>query len=140
MDEPFGALDAFTRDEMNLLIQEIWMETGKTITFVTHTSPRRFPCRPRCRALPTPRKNGENFGRHSAPSLNRDKTRPDFIERVLQIKSPSSMAEVPSGTGDHVDRQGERWKTRSKDDSTSSIRPRRRGRGASVFPSMRRPE
>src|SRR4029453_6185482 len=26
MDEPFGALDAFTRDEMNLLIQEIWME------------------------------------------------------------------------------------------------------------------
>jgi NitT/TauT family transport system ATP-binding protein len=28
MDEPFGALDAFTRDEMNLLIQKIWMETG----------------------------------------------------------------------------------------------------------------
>ncbi len=39
MDEPFGALDAFTRDEMNLLIQEIWMETGKTITFVTHSIP-----------------------------------------------------------------------------------------------------
>jgi NitT/TauT family transport system ATP-binding protein len=36
MDEPFGALDAFTRDEMNLLIQKIWMETGKTIIFVTH--------------------------------------------------------------------------------------------------------
>jgi NitT/TauT family transport system ATP-binding protein len=39
MDEPFGALDAFTRDEMNLLIQEIWMETGKTITFITHSIP-----------------------------------------------------------------------------------------------------
>ena len=37
MDEPFGALDAFTRDEMNLLIQEIWMETRKTIVFVTHS-------------------------------------------------------------------------------------------------------
>jgi NitT/TauT family transport system ATP-binding protein len=37
MDEPFGALDAFTRDEMNLLIQKIWMETGKTIVFVTHS-------------------------------------------------------------------------------------------------------
>jgi NitT/TauT family transport system ATP-binding protein len=37
MDEPFGALDAFTRDEMNLLIQEIWMETQKTIIFITHS-------------------------------------------------------------------------------------------------------
>ena len=36
MDEPFGALDAFTRDEMNLLLQEIWLETRKTIIFVTH--------------------------------------------------------------------------------------------------------
>ena len=36
MDEPFSALDAFTRDEMNLLLQKIWMETGKTILFVTH--------------------------------------------------------------------------------------------------------
>jgi len=36
MDEPFGALDAFTRDEMNLLLQQIWMETRKTIVFITH--------------------------------------------------------------------------------------------------------
>ena len=37
MDEPFGALDAFTREEMNLLIQTIWLETRKTIVFITHS-------------------------------------------------------------------------------------------------------
>jgi NitT/TauT family transport system ATP-binding protein len=39
MDEPFGALDAFTRDEMNLLIEEIWLETKKTVVFITHSIP-----------------------------------------------------------------------------------------------------
>ena len=37
MDEPFGALDAFTRDEMNLLMEEIWEETRKTIMLITHS-------------------------------------------------------------------------------------------------------
>ena len=36
MDEPFGQLDAFTRDEMNLLLLRLWGETRKTIAFVTH--------------------------------------------------------------------------------------------------------
>jgi NitT/TauT family transport system ATP-binding protein len=36
MDEPFGALDAFTRDEMNLLLLRLWSASGKTIVFVTH--------------------------------------------------------------------------------------------------------
>jgi len=36
MDEPFGSLDAYTRDEMDTLILKIWEETKKTIVFVTH--------------------------------------------------------------------------------------------------------
>lgn len=36
MDEPFGALDEFTRDKLQAELESIWHETGKTIVFVTH--------------------------------------------------------------------------------------------------------
>ena len=36
MDEPFGALDAMTRDSMNEELFELWRRSGKTIVFVTH--------------------------------------------------------------------------------------------------------
>ena len=36
MDEPFGALDAMTRDRMHDEIERIWMELGLTVVFVTH--------------------------------------------------------------------------------------------------------
>lgn len=37
MDEPFGALDALTREQMNLELQRIWMEKKKTVLFITHS-------------------------------------------------------------------------------------------------------
>ncbi|MGO4833525.1 ABC transporter ATP-binding protein [Rhizobiaceae sp. 2RAB30] len=37
MDEPFGALDSFTRDEMNRLVEEIWLDRPTTIVFITHS-------------------------------------------------------------------------------------------------------
>jgi len=37
MDEPFGALDALTREQMNLDLQRIWAAAGKTVLLITHS-------------------------------------------------------------------------------------------------------
>jgi len=37
MDEPFGALDALTREQMRIDLEELWMATMKTVLFITHS-------------------------------------------------------------------------------------------------------
>jgi NitT/TauT family transport system ATP-binding protein len=37
MDEPFGALDAMTREQMNLELMRIWSQSRKTVIFITHS-------------------------------------------------------------------------------------------------------
>ncbi len=39
MDEPFGALDALTREQISMDIQKLWMETRKTALHITHSIP-----------------------------------------------------------------------------------------------------
>jgi NitT/TauT family transport system ATP-binding protein len=89
MDEPFGALDAFTRDEMNLLIQEIWMETGKTIVFVTHSISEAIFLADRVAVMSArPGRIARIFDIDIPRPRPVDiQTKPDFIERVLHIKA-----------------------------------------------------
>jgi NitT/TauT family transport system ATP-binding protein len=37
MDEPFGALDALTREQMRIDLEELWLTTRKTVVFITHS-------------------------------------------------------------------------------------------------------
>jgi NitT/TauT family transport system ATP-binding protein len=39
MDEPFGALDEIVRDHLNEQLLRLWVNTGKTVIFVTHSIP-----------------------------------------------------------------------------------------------------
>jgi NitT/TauT family transport system ATP-binding protein len=39
MDEPFGALDAMAREQMNVELHRIWLEQRKTVFFITHSIP-----------------------------------------------------------------------------------------------------
>ncbi len=88
MDEPFGSLDAFTRDEMNLLIQKLWMETGKTIIFVTHNVTEAIFLADRVVVLtPRPGRLAHVFDIDLPRPRSIDQTfSPPFIEKVLQIK------------------------------------------------------
>ncbi len=89
MDEPFGALDAFTRDEMNLLIQEIWMDTGKTVVFITHNIAEAIFLADRIVVL-SPRPG--RLSRIFAIDLPRPRTleittTPHFIEKLVEVKA-----------------------------------------------------
>jgi NitT/TauT family transport system ATP-binding protein len=39
MDEPFAALDAMTREQMTDELQAMWMQSGKSVLFITHSIP-----------------------------------------------------------------------------------------------------
>ena len=62
MDEPFGALDALTREKMNVEILRIWEAANKTILFVTHSIQEAVFLGSRCAVLTAgPARMADNF-------------------------------------------------------------------------------
>jgi NitT/TauT family transport system ATP-binding protein len=88
MDEPFGALDAITRDEMNLELLRIWQEAKKTVLFITHSIPEAVFLGDRVVVMtPRPGKVAEivniDFPR---PRTTAIRDEPQFIAYVKQIR------------------------------------------------------
>ena len=99
MDEPFGALDAQTREQMNVELQRIWMESGKTVVFVTHSVDEAVFMADRIVLLDThPGRihtiTDISFGRPRQPSLME---RQDFRDLSSEIRA--QIGEVGAGDG-----------------------------------------
>jgi len=88
MDEPFGALDAFTRDEMDLLLMRLWSETNKTIVFVTHNISESIFLADRVVVMtPRPGRLARIFDIELPRPRTVDMTfEPEFIELIQEIK------------------------------------------------------
>lgn len=94
MDEPFGALDALTREKMNLELLRIWADSGKTIIFVTHSIQEAVFLGSRCAVLTAgPARMADNFAIELPyPRMLHMKTQEDFgvytrrIYRLLDME------------------------------------------------------
>jgi NitT/TauT family transport system ATP-binding protein len=109
MDEPFSALDAISRDEMNVELLEIWDKYRKTVLFVTHSireavflsdrvlvmggRPSTIICDVRC-PFPRPRdfSIGEQKDFNDICKLLREKIQEGYGPRLKSARPPATRA------------------------------------------------
>jgi NitT/TauT family transport system ATP-binding protein len=92
MDEPFGALDAQTRTDMQQMVLKLWGEEKNTIVFVTHDISEAlllgdrvivFPSRPLCEEFFEMTNLDDKLGHDRPPELMHDK---DFLELYEKLR------------------------------------------------------
>ena len=111
MDEPFGALDAYTRDEMDALLLEIWNRTKKTIVFVTHRIEEAVYLADRVFVMtPRPAVNSETF------DIDLPRPRPGGI--MMKQEYFEIVARIKQRISDDVHKQKERGEYESEQYST----------------------
>jgi NitT/TauT family transport system ATP-binding protein len=111
MDEPFGALDAYTRDEMDTLILGIWKKTKKTIAFVTHRIEEAVYLANRVYVMtPRPGTNSETF------DIDLPRPRPEGI--TMEDRFFKIVAEIKKKITSDVEQQKREGKYQSQAYST----------------------
>lgn len=104
MDEPFAALDAMTRETITLELQRIWMESRKTVVFITHSISEAVFLSDRIIVMSARpgRIVGEFENRVARPRRFADLATPEMSGLVEEIRQRLNEASVITGADAHV--------------------------------------
>lgn len=103
LDEPFGALDTFTRERLQDELRTIWRDTRPTVVFVTHSVEEAALLATRVLVM-SPRP-GRIVGDHRVDFTHREETAtalradPDFVEFCSQLRASIGQAPAPQPAG-----------------------------------------